>query len=197
MTEMFKKAKEKDRNGKFAKLGMKTYLSEIFNIDINAKCIKYFVDTYLEHVDNIDFDKWVYGVSYSTPIILTQNTLKKHYSDILCCYDDLESIANLFMYLYEQEFYVDIDQQCLYATEVSPSFVQRKTLQWHRIIQEYERLCVLHEREILGWGDIDEIVQYISNCGYDIESNYEYRTDDVYKTSINIQERLKQIFPLE
>ena len=61
---------------------------------------------------------------------------------------------------------------------------------------EFERLCTKHNLELLTWHDIDVMVEILSEYGYDIEKDYKYRTNDVFETASNIEERLETIFPL-
>ena len=191
---MIEIAKEKD-DGTFAKLGMKKYTANWFNVDINAPCVTEIIDTYLECIDNIDYDKYVYGLySGGRPIILTREVLQKEYKDLLDVSDDLETIIDLFMYLYEKEFYADLISDCIYCTNFKD--FERKPLNYVGIAMEFERLCVLHEKEMLSWSDIDSLVECLFEYGYDIEKDYEYRTNDVYETAYIIEERLNQIFAL-
>ena len=59
---------------------------------------------------------------------------------------------------------------------------------------EVERLITLHERKVLTWEDIDESVELLKKYGYDINQDDSYRTDELYETASNIEERLDQIF---
>lgn len=191
---MIEIAKEKD-NGVFAKLGMRTYVAQYFNVPITAPCVLEIVDTYLECIDNIDFDKYVYGLySRGRPIILTRDTLQSLYSDLLNVSDDLETIVDLFMYLYDKEFWIDYQSDCIYSTNFKD--FDRCKLNYVGICMEYERLCTIYEFTELTWKDIDSMVQIMNEYGYDIEKDYDYRTDDIYKTADNIIERLQQIFYL-
>lgn len=191
---MIEIAKEKD-DGTFAKLGMKKYTANWFNVDINAPCVTEIIDTYLECIDNIDYDKYVYGLySGGRPIILTREVLQKEYKDLLNVSDDLEIIIDLFMYLYEKEFYADLISDCIYCTDFKD--FERKPLNYVGICMEYERLCTIYELTELTWKDIDSMVQIMNEYGYDIEKDYDYRTDDIYETADNIIERLQQIFYL-
>lgn len=192
---MIEIAKEKD-NGTFAKTGMRWAVSQYFNIDMNAPCVTEIVDTYLECIDNISFDKYLYGLhSGGRPVILTRKTLQKNYRDLLQVSDDLDTIVDLFMYLYDEEFYIDVISDCIFSTNLK-ELIGRQKLNFTGIAMEYERLCLLHEKELLTWEDIDSIVVILKAYGYDIDKDYKYRTADIYETASNIEERLNQIFGL-
>ncbi|WP_461463656.1 hypothetical protein [Methanobrevibacter sp.] len=187
-------AKEKD-NGTMAKTGMRWVVAQWFNIDMNAVVVTEIVDTYLECINNISIGKWLYGLySHGRPMIFTCDDLKSSFSDLLMVSDDLDMIADLFMYLYEQEFYVCHDSKCIFSTNFKD--FKRKPLDFIGIVKEYERLCTLHSVEMLTWNDIDSLVECLNKYGYDIEKNYKIRTDDVYETAIRIEERLQQVFLL-
>ena len=189
-------AKEKD-NGFFAQFGMRSWCARWFGIeDTNSDCIRYIVDTYLECIDDISFYEWINGSRKNTkPQILRRIDLENNFSDLLVYSNDLEEIANLFMYLYNQEFWVDRQADCIYATEYNLTFDRHK-LNYINICADYERLCILHEKEILQWEDINDIVAYLYSNGYDIEKDYKFLDDDLYQTACNIEERLQQVFSL-
>lgn len=191
---MIEIAKEKD-NGVFAKLGMQYALAKWFTVDINAPCVIEIIDTYLECIDNIDFKSWLYGLYHDgMPMILTRERLEKNYPDLMQVSEDLETISDLFMYLYDREFYVDNISDCIYSTNFK--HFERFRLNYVGICMEYERLCTIYEFTELKWKDIDSIVAIMNEYGYDIEKDYDYRTDDIYETADNIIERLQQIFYL-
>ena len=191
---MIEVAKAKD-NGVFAKLGMRTYIAQYFNVPITAPCVLEIVDTYLECIDNIGFDRYIYGLySGGRPVILTREELQKEYKDLLDVSDDLETVIDLFMYLYDKEFYADLKSDCIYCTNFKD--FKRKPLNYVGIAMEFERLCVLHEKEMLTWYDIDSLIECLIEYGYDIEKDYDIRTNDVYETASNIEERLQEVFLL-
>ena len=191
--KMFNIAKEKDTDGKFAKLGMREYVATWFNININAPAVLEIVDTYLECIDDIEFDTWIMGTHKdSRPIILTRTDLECHFADLLSYSNELETIINLFMYLYDQEFWIDEVNDCIYCTEYT--LEARHRLNHVGIAMEYERLCTMHENELLAWGYIDDVVENLNEYGYDIGRDYKYKTKDLYETAENIEERLQQVF---
>ena len=187
------KAKEKDKEGKYARIGMETMCAHWFNIEKrNSACVKAIVDDYLENV-NMDFFMWIRcGSPKCTPIILKRNYLKSNYSDLLMVSDDLHVIADLFLHLYGQKFLVDDNADCIYSTELKD--FNRRKLNYIGIMMELERLTTLHERNVLTWEDIDESVELLNKYGYDINQDNSYRTDDLYETAANIEERLNLIF---
>ena len=71
------KAKEKDKEGKYARIGMETMCAHWFNIEKrNSACVKAIVDDYLENV-NMDFFMWIRcGSPKRSPIILKRNYLE-------------------------------------------------------------------------------------------------------------------------
>ena len=192
---MIENAKEKD-DGTFAKIGMRWAVSQYFNINMNAPCITEIVDTYLECIDNISFDKYIYGLySGGRPVIFTREKLQNQYADLLVVSNDLEYITDLFMYLYDEEFYIDESTDCIYSTNFKNN-IDRVKLNFTGIAMEYERLCVLCENEILSSDKLDTIIECITLYGYDIEKDYKYQSDDIYETASNIIERLNQVFGL-
>ena len=44
--------------------------------------------------------------------------------------------------------------------------------------------------------DIDSLIDCLIEYGYDIEKDYDIRTNDVYETASNIEERLQEVFLL-
>ena len=192
--KMFDIAKQKD-DGKFAKMGMRDFIATWFNMDYYSPCLLEIVDTYLECIDNISFDDYIYGLyAGGKPLILTRQILETKYKDLLYVSDDLEIIADLFMYLYDKEFYIDKQSDCLWSTNYHD--FNRKKLNFIGIAMEYERLCTLHSNEILSWSDIDTLIECLIEYGYDIEKDYEIRTNDIYETASNIEERLEEVFYL-
>ena len=191
---MIEVAKKKD-NGTFAKMGMRDFLGNWFDLDYNSPCLIEIIDTYLECIDDISFEDYVFGLySGGKPMILTKKDLKKSYKDLLYVSDNLEIIADLFMYLYDEEFFVDKISDCIWST--SYNAFERKKLNFIGIAMEYERLCTLHEKEMLNWCDIDSLIECLIEYGYNIEKDYKIRTNDIYETALNIEERLKEIFLL-
>ena len=197
MNKMFDIAKKKD-DGRFAKLGMREYCSSYFGVkNPNAECVNYIVDTYLECIDNIEFDTWLDGTNYPTrPIIFTRVDLECFFSDLLVVSKDLEIIIDLLMYLYDQEFWIDKTNDCIYACEYNDKLISRQKLNFIGIAMEFERLCTKHELEQLTKQDIDDVVEILNEYGYDIEKDYKYHASDIYDTAYNIEERLQQIFGL-
>ena len=190
------KAKEKDKEGKYARIGMEAICALWFNIEKrNSACVKAIVDDYLENV-NMDFFMWIRcGSPKRTPIILKRNYLESNYSDLLMVSNDLHVIADLFLHLYGIEFFVDYDCDCIYSTEFK--HFNRRKLNYVGIMMEVERLITLHERKVLTWEDIDESVELLKKYGYDIDQDDSYRTEDLYETATNIEERLDLIFKIE
>ena len=197
MNKMFDIAKEKD-NGIFAKYGMREYCSGWFGVgNSTAKSVNYIVDTYLECIDGIDFDTWIGGCCYPTrPMIFTRIDLESFFSDLLVVSKDLEVIVDLFMYLYNQEFWIDELNDCIYTCEYDDKIMSRHRLDFIGIAMEFERLCTKHELEMLEWKDIDSFIECMDMYGYDIKKDYDYLDDDIYTTANNIEERLEQIFRL-
>lgn len=196
-TTMIEIAKQKD-DGSFAKMGMRQYCADWFNVPYMSKCTEYIVDTYLECIDEDDFDTWIKGLSakHNRPFIIKREELEHSYKDLLQVSDDLNIIVDLFMYLYDKEFFVDELTDCIYSTDYRHDY-NRKRLNFIGIAMEYERLCTLHQHTILDWKDIDTMVNVLNDYGYDIEADYKYRVkDDIYETAQNIEERLSQIFGL-
>ena len=111
--------------------------------------------------------------------------------------DDLETIADLFIYLYDEEVYVDKTSDCIYSTNFKDCGGNRTELNFMGISMMFERLYLLYEIQILNWEDIDYIVESLFRYGYDIKADYEeYDTENVYETGGNIQKRLSKIFGL-
>lgn len=190
------KAKEKDKEGKYARIGMETMCSNWFNIEKNNYiCVKAIIDDYLETV-NMDLFMWLRnGNGQREPVIFKRDYLESNCSDLFKVSDDLQVIADLFLHLYGIKFYVDYECDCIYSTEFK-EFTRRK-LNYVGIMMEVERLITLQERKVLDWKDIDESVELLKKYGYDINQDESYRTDDLYETSSNILERLDQIFKIE
>lgn len=193
---MIEIAKQKD-DGSFAKMGMRQYCADWFNVPYMSECTEYIVDTYLECIDEDDFDTWIKGLStkHNRPFIIKREELEHSYKDLLQVSDDLNIIVDLFMYLYDKEFFVDELTDCIYSTDYTHDY-NRKKLNFIGIAMEYERLCTLHSKEMLSWYDIDSLVDCLIEYGYDIEKDYDIRTNDVYETALNIEERLQEVFLL-
>ena len=190
-------ANEKD-DGTFAMYGMKKYLSECSNIYpyMNAECVNYIVETFLECIDSVDFLTWLkQGNDDGKPMIITRKMLQKDFQDLLVVSEDLESIRDLFMYLYDIEIWIDKEMDCLYTTMWNISTVYRKKLNFIGIAMETERLATLREHQIINWNDIDSFVECITEYGYDINNDYKYKTDDINETADTILERMGQVFP--
>ena len=187
------KAKEKDKEGKYARIGMEAMCSLWFNIEeTNSQCVKAIIDDYLETV-NMDLSMWLrHGNGQREPIIFKRDYLESNCSDLIIVSDDLQVIADLFLHLYGIKFFVDYECGCIYSTEFKP--FNRRILNYVGIMMEVERLITLQEREVLTWEDIDESVELLRKYGYDINQDESYRTDDLYETASNIEERLDGIF---
>ena len=191
-----KMAKKKD-NGKYAVLGMMHQCASYFNVDISSECVKYIVETYLECIDNFDFLEWIRGaIPSERVIVMDKEFLKEYFNDLLDYSEDLEILQDLFLYLYQQEVWIDKTEQVLYSTVFNMSFKNRNKFNFVGIAMAYERLATLAEKEIVNWGDIDDFVESVFFYGYDIEEDYKYRTNDVDETANNIIERMQQIFSL-
>ena len=187
------KAKEKDKKGKYARIGMEAMCSLWFNIEeTNSLCVKAIVDDYLENV-NMDLFMWLrHGNGEREPVIFKKEYLESNFNDLLMVSDDLQVIADLFLQLYGIKFFVDYNCDCIYSIEFKR--FNRRKLNYVGIMMEVERLITLHERKVLTWDDIDESIELLKKYGYDINQDDSYRTDDLYKTASNIEERLNQIF---
>lgn len=188
--KMFKIAKEKD-DGRFAKLGMKEYCASFFDVDVTSEAVLYIVDTYLECINDIDFDEWIAGNYTSRPMIYTKNDLKNLYSDLTYISKDLKEITNLFMYFYNQDFYVDELNDYIYTTTFN--LKNRQRIDSLGIRLEIERLITLHEKEILTEKDVESCIEVLNQYGYDIEKDYDIRNPDIYIMASNIEERMNQV----
>lgn len=187
------KAKEKDKEGKYARIGMEAMCSLWFNIEeTHSICVKAIVDDYLETV-NMDLFLWLrHGNGEREPVIFKRDYLESNYSDLLNVSNDLNVIAGLFFHLYGIKFFADYDCDCIYSTEFKQ--FNRRELNYVGIMMEVERLITLQERKVLAWEDINESVELLKKYGYDMDQDDGYRTDDLYETASNIEERLDQIF---
>ena len=195
----WKEVANKKDDGTFAIYGMKKYLSECSNIYpyMNAECINYIIKTFLECIDSVDFHTWLKkGNDDGRPIIITKEMLQKDFKDLLVVSEDLETISDLFMYLYDVDMWIDKGMNCLYTTMFNIDYNNRKKLNYIGIAMEYERLSTLRNKEIVDWKDIDSFVECINSYGYDIDNDYKYRTDDVDETADNIIERMQEVFLL-
>lgn len=189
-------AKEKD-NGKYAVLGMMSQCASYFNVDIHSECVKYIVETYLECIDTCDFFEWIRGANPEEQVIvMDKEYLKENFNDLLSYSEDLEVLSDLFMYLYQQEVWIDRTEQVLYSTVFNMSIENRNKFNYIGIAMEYERLATLREYGINNWSDINNFVESVFFYGYDIEEDYEYSTDNLDETTDNIIERMQQIFSL-
>lgn len=191
-----KVAKEKD-DGTFAIYGMKKYLSECSNIYpyMNAECINYIVETFLECIDSVDFLTWLKkGNDDGRPIIITREMLQKDFKDLLVVSEDLETIRDLFMYLYDTEMWIDKGVDCLYTTMWNIKYNNRKKLDVITIAREYERLRTLQEYNELKWTEVYDAIEYIKKNGYDIVSDYKcINEDNIDETVETIGERLQEV----
>ena len=187
------KAKQKDKEGKYARIGMEAMCSLWFNIEeTHSISVKAIIDDYLETV-NVDLFFWLRnGDGQRAPVIFKRDYLENNYNDLLYVSDDLQTIADLFLHLYGIKFFVDYECDCIYSTEFRD--FNRRKLNYVGIMMEVERLITLQERKVLTWEDIDESVELLKKYGYDINQNNSYRTDDLYETADNIEEQLNLIF---
>ena len=191
-----KMAKEKD-SGKYAVLGMMSQCASYFNVDIHSECVKYIVETYLECIDTFDFFEWIRGANpQEQVIVMDKKYLKENFNDLLSYSEDLEVLSDLFMYLYQQEVWIDRTEQVLYSTVFNMSFKNRNKFNFVGIAMAYKRLATLTEKEIVNWDDINDFVESVFFYGYDIEEDYKYRTNDIDETAHNIIERMQEIFAL-
>lgn len=191
---MFKIAKQRD-NGNYAYLGMLYQCATYFNIDMHSECAKYIVDTYLECIQGFDFLEWIRGANPSEKVVVMDRYfLKENFNDLLAVSDDLETLSDLFMYLYEQEIWIDANEDVLYSTVFNLSLKNRTKLDYIGIARTFERLYTIKDKATLNWDDIDTTVNLLAKCGYNIENDYKYRENNVNKTAMNILERLEQIF---
>ena len=161
----WKEVANKKDNGTFAIYGMKKYLSECSNIYpyMNAECINYIIETFLECIDSVDFHTWLKnGNDDGRPIIITKEMLQKDFKDLLVVSEDLETISDLFMYLYDVDMWIDKGMNCLYTTMFNIDYNNRKKLNYIGIAMEYERLSTLRNKEIVDWKDIDSFVECIN-----------------------------------
>ena len=193
---MYKTAKQKD-DGRYAYLGMLCQCATYFNINAHSECAKYIVETYLECINNYTFFEWIRGGNPSEKVIvMDKKFLKEHFSDLLSYSDDLEVLQDLFMYLYDQEVWIDRNEKVLFSTVFNLSLKNRTKFNYIGIFMEYERLCVLKDRQIINWEDITSFIECLNYYGYDIQQDYDfYRKDNIYATADNIIERMQQIFP--
>ena len=193
MVKKWDKAKEKDSEGKYARIGMEAICAQWFDIkEMHSQCVKAIVDDYLENV-NIDLFIWLrQGNGQREPVIFKRDYLKRYCSDLLEVSDDLRVIADLCLHLYGIKFFADYNCDCIYSVEFR-QFGRRK-LNYQGIMMEAEIIITLRKRKVLAWQDIDESVELLKKYGYDINQDGSYRSDDLYKTATNIEERLDRIF---
>lgn len=191
---MLKIAKQKD-NGKYARLGMLYECASYFDIDIHSECALYIVETYLECIDNCTFFEWIRGFNDEKVIVMDKTFLNKHFNDLLSYSDDLEVLRDLFMYLYNQDVWIDECENVLFSTVFTLSLKDRTRFNYIGIAMEFERLLTLKEKEIVNWNDIDSFVECIYHYGYNIDEDYKYREDSIDTTINNIIDRIGQIFP--
>lgn len=185
-------AKEKDVDGAYAKMGMRWMISNYFKIDFHSQATTYILETFLECIPFQDLLRWLRTPNKESPMVLTREELEKDYSDLLVVSTDLEVISDLFCYLYDQEFWIDEEEDCLYTTVYR--YDDRTKLNYIGIAMEYERLCALHEHNIVDWQDINSMLEVVKHYGLDVEAGYDVRTDDVDETAKNIIERINYIF---
>lgn len=189
-------AKQKD-DGKYAKLGMMYDCASYFNVEITSECVLYIVETFLECIDTFNFFDWIRGADpYEKVIVMDKNFLKENFSDLLSFSEDLDTLSDLFMYLYNQDVWVDHYEKVLYSTVFDLSLKNRTRFNYVGIVAELERLCTLNEKKIIKWEDIDRFVENTKKYGYDIESDYDYKGDDVQSTVDIITDRMEQVFGL-
>lgn len=191
---MKKIAKRKD-DGTYSFIGMMYNCASYFNINIHSECVQYIVNTFLENNYPCTFEEWIRGLCPSNKVfVIDKELLKEFYSDLLSYSDDLKTLQDLFMYLYDQEMRIDKKEKVLYTTTFNMSLKKRTKLNYIGIAREYERLCTLQHINHINWIDIDNCVECIASYGYNIDENYKYRANDINETANNIKGRLEQIF---
>lgn len=186
-------AKEKDVDGAYAKIGMRYFIARHFKIDYRSKAVIYILETFLECISQ-DLFTWLRTPTKEYPVVFTREILEKYYSDLLVPSTDLESVQNLFLYLYNQELWIDEKEDCLYSTTYRYDNENRVELNYMGIAMEYERLCTLYEHNIVTWKDINSMLETVKNYGLDVEAGYDVRTDNVDTTAENIIDRVNDIF---
>lgn len=193
---MYKIAKEKD-DGHYAMLGMMYDCASYFNVDITSECVLYIVETYLECIDTFDFKEWIRGANAEEKVVvMDREYLKENFNDLLSYSDDLEILSDLFMYLYDQDVWIDRNEDVLYSTVFNLSLKNRTKFNYIGIAMEFEKLRTLDQRNLVEWSDIDSFIECLFYYGYNMDSDYDYRRDDIDKTIDNIFERMQQIFAL-
>lgn len=183
---MNKIAKQKDENGKFAKIGMQKTLADKWQVDTYSECVEYTVDTFLECIDTMSFGEYT-------------KTIKTYEGDDikdLSNFGNLNNIANALMDIYGIEIFVDSENNLLYTTEreQTDKMNNRKKLNYIGIAMESERLSVLCEEEIVQENDIEIFIEILEQYGFNIEEACDYKKSTVQDTAITIIETINEIF---
>lgn len=185
---MNKIAKEKDADGFYAKIGMRTILANLWGVETYSECVKYTVDTYLECVDTMSFGEYTKTIA----------TYEREDVADLSNFGSLNNIVDALMYLYGIEIFVDTENNLLYTTEkeYTDKMNNRRKLNYIGIVMELERFCILCEEERVTENDIEVLIEILSEYGFDIEDTYDCKGKTVQDTAITIIDRMNQIFSL-
>lgn len=181
-------AKKRDKDGKYAYMGMRMTTSMIFNIDATSEATKYIVDTYLECIDNMQLEDY----------LMNCEVFNSHNLEDLSFFGGLENIADVVPKIYGAEVFVDSESGVLYTTEKESTEIMesRKKLNHIGIIQEAERLATLYEHSILSINDAEVSLEIFAEYGLDIEKTYDIEAETTQETVSNILDRINEIFSL-
>lgn len=184
---MMIKAKNKDKTGKYAYLGMKEATSSILNLDVLSEATKYIVDTYLECIDNLEFEDY----------LMNCEVYNSHNLEDLKFFGNLENIASAISKIYGAEAFVDAESGILYTTtkEATKILENRRKINYIGIVQEAERLATLYEHGIDTMKDAEVSLEIFAEYGFDIKEIY--NIDNITEnTVVNILDILNDVFSL-
>lgn len=181
-------AKQKDKSGKFAKIGMQKTLADKWQVDTHSEYVEYTVDTFLECVDTMSFEEYIKTIE-----IYEEENIKD-----LSNFGSLSNIVDGLMYIYGIEIFVDTGNNLLYTTEkeYTDKMNNRRKLNYIGIAMELERLCILCEEERVTENDVEVFIEILAEYGFDIEETYDCKEKTVQDTAITIIDRMNQIFSL-
>lgn len=181
--QAIKNAKERDKNGEFALMGMDLHLflsmnryfdiPDFSNVDV-MNAVAYCVDTFIEEINDISFEEWVKnGNEDGRPMIMPYWAFKRQFSEIAENNVTIESMIDDIASIYGIEFWTnDFFEEydaIIYTTMYKDDY---KKIDNKTIAMAMERLMTLVEFEIDSESDREEFIASINLAMNNYLENY-------------------------
>lgn len=184
---LIQRAKELDKNGKYAYKGMLRVIENRFGIHYPNEATTYVLETFLECIENQTFSEFLQKCR-----IWTKKDLEKIIPEIWAECISTEGACEYLGYFYNLEFFIWEDG--IFSTEVPVDFEDNRTeINFVGTKMECERLkCMLDYKEKHGIEvtkeDLNNVAEIIAHYGYDIRDDYDF------ETGYDMLERYQQVF---